>query len=175
VPTSLGVYDGRIVELDPFDSLSPVAAAVSDVLPRAPLGGRGGIGARPGLLSTLNRQSGTHVNHDHRQGLGALGGIGFPIGPANPLPIGSDAAGIEQCPGTFCPVINLIPRRCQYTPVLRSASGYYCAGCAIDICPEPTGRQARRRERRIRQRLCRRMGICLDRPQRPVRPGGDVV
>ena len=172
MPTSLGVYDGRIVELDPFDSLSPAAAAFPAVLPRAPLGGRGGIRARPGLLSTLNGISGTHANHDHRQGFGALGGMGMPMGPAN---IGMDAAGIEQCPGTFCPIINLIPRRCQYTPVLRSASGYYCAGCAIDICPEPTGRQARRRERRIRQRLCRRMGICLDRPQRPVRPGGDVV
>ena len=153
MPTSLGVYDGRIVELDTTDHAhTSVGAAIPAVLPVAPAARRG-VAARPGLTSTRRQ------------------GVGLPLGPANPLPVGSNASSIQQCPGTFCAVVNLIPRRCQYTPVLRSASGSYCTGCTIDICPEQTGRQARQHELRIRQRLCRRMGICLDRSQRPVRPG----
>ncbi|XP_060590407.1 uncharacterized protein LOC132745475 [Ruditapes philippinarum] len=72
---------------------------------------------------------------------------------------------LRQCPRNRCS-LELIPRRCQYTPVMRSGFGTYCLGCPEDVCENTQGRltqRQRRRRRRMRRRLCREFNICLGR------------
>lgn len=102
--------------------------------------------------------------HPHGGQVVVSGGLGVnPLASLGHLTPGA----LRECPRNLCS-LEFIPRRCRYTPVMRTGFGTYCLGCPEDICETQNSLspRQRRRRRRMRRRLCRDFGICLGRTAR---------